>query len=300
MVPFFLYAQDNLILAVLDFNTEKDLPVNLGKDLADLVRARIPQYSNLQLIERSRMLEVLKVRDLQAESCMDIACTATIGKALSCSRIIIGKAGRFGDLYTLIIRTIDTEKGKGEYTRSLVVKSLDEMPKEINTYVNNLYKIFMKIPLEKRSSSIAPITVPKSELEKGQDSIRNIKTWMWVTGISGGILGSAALYGLLVSNRYYDDSNKKYEEYKSSVYRAEAQTLHQETDDLMKKGDTARLIAYIGAGGLVICGSLFLYEHYVKNKYEKRVAELQKEPKKTTLFFAPTRDHFSLGLIHLF
>lgn len=107
-------AQDSnrIRVAVLSFDTA-GLDASAGIVLTDRFRAELLNTGRFDVMERSRMDEILQEQGFQQTgACNSEACIVQVGKILGVSRMIAGSVGRVGNLYTTSARIVNIETGR--------------------------------------------------------------------------------------------------------------------------------------------------------------------------------------------
>ncbi|MEJ2055852.1 MAG: PEGA domain-containing protein, partial [Calditrichaceae bacterium] len=82
--------------------------------LSNRLRSLLVNIGNFEVVERSRMEEVLSEQGLQQSGCTSDECVVEVGKLLGVQKMLAGSFGKFGNVYTLELRIIDVQTGKIE------------------------------------------------------------------------------------------------------------------------------------------------------------------------------------------
>tara|TARA_B100001250_G_C19563982_1_gene684622 strand:- start:87 stop:785 length:699 start_codon:yes stop_codon:yes gene_type:complete len=81
--------------------------------LTDRLRTELVKYGKVNLVERSKINEVLTEQKLQLSGCVD-ECLIEVGKILGASSIITGSIGKIGNYYSINARKINATTSKIE------------------------------------------------------------------------------------------------------------------------------------------------------------------------------------------
>ncbi len=105
-------------VAVLPFQQLSDSPDSNGlqQGIGTVVAARLEQSGVFDLVERSRLDEVLAELELSQTSKFDPSQVAKIGKLLGAKQLVLGSFFPFGDKLRLDARFVDTETGQVLYS----------------------------------------------------------------------------------------------------------------------------------------------------------------------------------------
>lgn len=81
--------------------------------LTDALRVEIGKTGKYEVMERSKMNEILKEQGFQQSGvCDDESCALEMGKLLSVKYVVLGNIGKVGKTYTLNIRMVEVKTGK--------------------------------------------------------------------------------------------------------------------------------------------------------------------------------------------
>jgi TolB-like protein len=84
-----------------------------GFALTNALRTELGKTEKFQVMERSRMDEILKEQGFQKSgACDDASCAIEIGQLLAVKYMVLGSVGRVGKTYSLNIRLVDVGSGK--------------------------------------------------------------------------------------------------------------------------------------------------------------------------------------------
>jgi len=102
-------------IAVLDFKLISRMDMNEALTLADYFRSKVAKTGKFTIMSRSDMRDILEAQEFN-EACTDAACAVNAGKLLSAQKIVIGKIGKIGRMYTVVIKLINVASGVVEKT----------------------------------------------------------------------------------------------------------------------------------------------------------------------------------------
>ena len=133
---------------------------------------------------------------------------------------------------------------------------------------------------------------PKSYLEfklvESRDGIARMRRWKSINFLIFGISTGVATYSLLQSNKYYNDVNSLYSEYKDAKDSNTASDLHNKITDSLKKGDNLRTVMYITTGCAGFFGILGILESIWQKNYEEEYNKAEEKLKLVSDFkFSP-------------
>jgi hypothetical protein len=77
--------------------------------ITDIVRSKLRGCGRFDLIEKSKMEEVLKLQGFQQSGCSEAECAAKVGRILNVKKIVVGGLGKLGTAYRLSLRVVDVE-----------------------------------------------------------------------------------------------------------------------------------------------------------------------------------------------
>ncbi|MFH0883703.1 MAG: PEGA domain-containing protein [bacterium] len=98
-------------IAILDLELSGDIKEGYSRTLSDKLRQELFMVGRYNVIERSRMEDVLNEQGFQL-SCVSTECAVQAGQLLGVEEIIAGSLGLVGNTYSLIIRRIDVGSGQ--------------------------------------------------------------------------------------------------------------------------------------------------------------------------------------------
>ncbi len=88
----------------------KEVSPNVAQIVRDYLSNELVNARRFEVIERSRMEEVLKEQAFQKSGCTTQECAVEIGKLLNSEFMIIGSVNKLGSTYSLSVRVVDVEK----------------------------------------------------------------------------------------------------------------------------------------------------------------------------------------------
>jgi hypothetical protein len=126
VLPAAAVAADDRHLAVAVFNFETDgqelKPI--GKEVTELVIARLSSSPNLILVERQRLDDVLSELELSISGTVNPDTAARIGRLVGAKALVTGRLFRSGDDLVAIVRAIGTETSR-VYAESATVSAAE-------------------------------------------------------------------------------------------------------------------------------------------------------------------------------
>jgi hypothetical protein len=108
-------ATDLMPIAVMDLSGEKISKSDLTV-LTDRLRAELFKTGQFRVMERERMAAILEEQGFQKSGCTSEDCAVEIGRLINVRKIVGGRIGRIGTVYSMSIRLIDVESGEIERT----------------------------------------------------------------------------------------------------------------------------------------------------------------------------------------
>lgn len=97
-------------LAVSDFQG-RGVSAEEALTLSDRYTAEIMQTGRFQVLERSRISEIMKEHAFRQSWCNDAACAVEIGRLIAVRKMVIGAVSRVGGIFTVNVRMVDVETG---------------------------------------------------------------------------------------------------------------------------------------------------------------------------------------------
>ena len=99
-------------VAVFDFSNN-GLSQNEVRTLTDRLRTELVQTGKCNVVERSKIDDILKEQKFQLSGCVD-ECLIEVGKMLGATSVVIGSIGKVGNTFTISARIVDAETGEVE------------------------------------------------------------------------------------------------------------------------------------------------------------------------------------------
>jgi hypothetical protein len=106
---------DLMTIAVMDLSGNKISKSDLSV-LTDRLRAELFKTGQFRVMEREKMTAILKEQGFQKSGCTSEECAVEIGKLINVRKIVGGRVGKIGSVYSMSIRLIDVESGEIERT----------------------------------------------------------------------------------------------------------------------------------------------------------------------------------------
>lgn len=107
------HAQNLPQIAVLEFEGRGISKQEAGP-LTDRFRSELVKTNGFIVVSREKMEEILKEQAFQLTGCTSTRCAVQIGQILNVQKIVVGKIGRVGKVYTVDISYIDVETARIE------------------------------------------------------------------------------------------------------------------------------------------------------------------------------------------
>ena len=81
--------------------------------ISDRLRDELLSTGKFRVMERSMMDEILKEQSLQGSgACSNSQCQVQMGRLLGVDRLVVGRVGKFGSMFTLSVRMLSVESGE--------------------------------------------------------------------------------------------------------------------------------------------------------------------------------------------
>jgi len=100
-------------IAIIDFNYSGVSNANVEM-LIDRLRDELFKINKFTIVERGKMHEILDEQGFQLSGCTSDECIVEVGKLLGVQKIVTGRVGKIGDVYSISSRIVDVETGKIE------------------------------------------------------------------------------------------------------------------------------------------------------------------------------------------
>lgn len=141
-------AVDSITVAIIDFESKAPGNPDLGKQLGDILTARLSIHDQFRLVERQKLQELLKEQQLNLSGMVDSGQAVKVGKMLGARIMVFGRAFIVdSDLY-LVAKVVGTEtsqvkgviaKGKTESNLSDIIDQLaDKLTDGLEKWAPNL------------------------------------------------------------------------------------------------------------------------------------------------------------------
>ena len=105
-----LFAQ-NETLAIIDFESN-GVSKSESKNIVSKIESELIKLSCMQLVERSKIEEVLIEQGFQQSGCTTTECAVEIGQLLGTDQLLIGSVGKIGRIYTINAKIVSVESGE--------------------------------------------------------------------------------------------------------------------------------------------------------------------------------------------
>ncbi len=105
------YSQGKLSIAVMELDGKGVSETDLA-GLSDQLRTELFQTGKYDVIERSRMNEILVEQGFQQSGCTNTECAVEIGQMIGVRKIVVGSINKVGTIYTASIRMVDVGTAK--------------------------------------------------------------------------------------------------------------------------------------------------------------------------------------------
>jgi len=99
-------------LAVYDLKASNLLTSEEVLILTNHLTSLVTKSGQYDILDRSRMSEILQEQGFQQSGCTSDACAVQAGQLLGVQKMLTGSVGRFGKLFTIELRLVDVETGK--------------------------------------------------------------------------------------------------------------------------------------------------------------------------------------------
>jgi hypothetical protein len=123
----------NITVAIIDFEANAPGNPELGRQISDILTARLSIYDQFKLIERQKLKDVLKEHQLNLTGMADTTQVVNVGKLLGARIMIFGKAFTVDkDLY-IVAKIIGTETSqvKGVMAKGKLESNLSDIIDEV-------------------------------------------------------------------------------------------------------------------------------------------------------------------------
>lgn len=111
-LPVMAATAQPLAVAVFDFETDRKELGPTGQEVTERLIAGLSNASNVILVERERLAEVLSEFELGISGTVSPESAARLGRLLGAKALVVGRVFRSGDDLVAVARTIGTETGR--------------------------------------------------------------------------------------------------------------------------------------------------------------------------------------------
>jgi hypothetical protein len=99
--------------------------------ITDIVRTKLRGCGQFDLVEKSKMEEILKLQGIQQTGCTEAECAANVGKILNVKKMVVGGLGKLGAAFRLSLRVVDVEtaviEAEDEEKQTVKEEDLDQL-----------------------------------------------------------------------------------------------------------------------------------------------------------------------------
>jgi len=152
-------GQVRVPIAVIDFNNETDDASLDG--LSGMLITALEQSRRLSVMTRSRMFDLLKTLDRDGVEHIDESLGQRICDAAGVDVLVIPTIRRFGDLYTIDLKVLDTRAHRYVFTTKEEGRGQESIPHMIDEIARDI-RIDLREALDavERTASVADVTTP--------------------------------------------------------------------------------------------------------------------------------------------
>jgi eukaryotic-like serine/threonine-protein kinase len=152
-------GQDRVPIAVIDFNNETDDASLDG--LSGMLITALEQSRRLSVMTRSRMFDLLKTIDREGVERIDESLGQRICDAAGVDVLVIPTIRRFGDLYTIDLKVLDTRAHRYVFTTKEEGRGQESIPHMIDEIARDI-RVDLRETLDAvaRTASVAEVTTP--------------------------------------------------------------------------------------------------------------------------------------------
>lgn len=132
-------ALDSVSLAVLSVES-RGMEGGMAETTTNLLTTRLGNYSNIHLIERAQIQQVIDEQKLQQTGLTSPAEAAQIGRILNAGRVLVGSINRLGSSVVISVRLVDTETAEVKGAREIMCNKCQEsdLPKALTLLVRSI------------------------------------------------------------------------------------------------------------------------------------------------------------------
>jgi len=136
-----LYSKDQDIIAICNFKTNDKSIENLGWKIAELMRNKISDIENLNVIERDQIDKVISEQRIQLQDYSNNDELIKFGNILGAKKIVIGSIFMTGTVLNVTSRLVDVESGVVVKSVLIEGKYLSEIPNICDIITFKLFDI---------------------------------------------------------------------------------------------------------------------------------------------------------------
>jgi len=148
-------AEEFPTLAILDLEASEGVTEKESLLITDLLRDSVMNSRAYTVMAQDQMRRIIETQGFnQSGFCSTTDCEVKLGELLQVQKIMAGRVGKLGDVYIMVVRLIDVEKGS-------VIMSRTEKTKvagDLTDAVDRLAKYFAGKPVTMPTSSPAKTT----------------------------------------------------------------------------------------------------------------------------------------------
>ncbi len=152
-------GESRVPIAVIDFNNETDEEALDG--LSGMLITALEQSRRLSVMTRSRMFDIAKTIGHGNETTIDEALGQRICEAAGVDALVIPTVRRFGDLYSIDLKVMDTRRHKYIFTTKEEGRGLESIPHMVDAIARDI-RIDLRETTESvaRTAPVADVTTP--------------------------------------------------------------------------------------------------------------------------------------------
>ncbi len=165
---------EKMNIAVMELEGNGVSKSDLG-GLSNRLRTELFKTYKFNVIERSRMDEILKEQGFQQAGCANSACAVEVGRLIGVEMIIIGNVDYVGTIYSADIRMVNVETGKIEKvaTDDCEDCSINDV---LKTTIQNVTVEMAGLKIKKRKVKVKSRNKrPKKRIEKRKIEKKSLK-----------------------------------------------------------------------------------------------------------------------------
>ncbi len=170
--------QEKMNIAVMELDGKGVSETDLS-GLSDQLRTELFQTGKYDVIERSRMNEILKEQGFQQTGCTNTECAVEIGQLIGVNKIIVGSINKVGTIYTASIRMVDVGTAKIDKIASEHCKacSIDDV---LLVTIHNVARILAGLEADKvvKRQPVSPQLVQPTAQTQIKQSPNKVQKWV--------------------------------------------------------------------------------------------------------------------------